>query len=166
MEQVCLSCKKTLPFLPTVKNRKYCSEPFCQRSRKAAWQRAKMGNDAHYRQNQRQAQRTWQASNPDYWRRYRSANASYRSRERQRQYRRRHPQGSLPQPSQAAEGTTHQSSLQADVAKMDASTQIKPGIYKMQVVSGVAKMDAILVQLIVIEEDRRPQREDLWMSSS
>jgi len=104
-----------------------------------------MGSDENYRLNQREAQRTWQANNPDYWRRYRSTNAPYRARERQRQHRRRHPDQHI------------QASLQPDVAKMDASTPIKSGTYKMQIVSGVAKMDTLLVQLIVIPEDRRPQ---------
>lgn len=160
MERSCLNCKDPLSPLPKVKNHQYCSKPACQRSRKARWQRVKIGSDEEYRENQRKAQHEWQARNPDYWRRYRSANAPYRRRERQRQYRRRHPLAPQPHREPCFDQVGEPSLRGPNVVKMDASTPIRPGTYKMQAVSdsgGVAKMDAILVQLIVIQEDSGPQ---------
>jgi len=154
MERSCLNCRRPLPHLSRGKNQQYCQEMICQRARKARWQRIKMGSDADYREYQHKAQCAWRAKNPDYWRQYRADNEAYRRREQQRQYRRRHPQASPPPFS------GEPSLQQPGVARMDASTPIKPGTYKMQMVgdsAGVAKMDTILVQLIVVQEDRRPQ---------
>jgi hypothetical protein len=160
MERSCLNCKEPHLFSPRVKNQQYCSKPQCQRSRKALWQRMKMQRDEDYRKNQHNAQQTWKSKNPDYWRKYRSANEAYRQREQQRQDLRRHPQILVPpvqSTSQPCLFPVEQPSLQhPHVAKMDASTPIKTGTYIIQPV-GVAKMDAIVVQLIVMQEEPRPQ---------
>lgn len=158
MERSCLSCEDLFPHLSNVKNHQYCKKVGCQRARKALWQRLKMGRDEAYRENQRKAQCAWKEKKPRYWREYRANHEAYREREKQRQYRRRHPLG----PSIAAQvPPAQESSLRpADVAKMDATIPIKSGTYRIEPVFAtgcVAKMDTMVVQLVVIEEDARPQ---------
>lgn len=68
----CASCGELIHPRPQVPDQVFCSSRECQRARKRLWQQAKLREDADYRENQRAAQRGWQARNPDYWRRYRS----------------------------------------------------------------------------------------------
>ena len=46
----------------------FCSSRNCQKARKCLWQYGILRLDPDYRENQRAAQRAWQARNPEYWR--------------------------------------------------------------------------------------------------
>lgn len=68
----CAGCDESFVPRPQVPDQVFCSSRDCQRVRKRQWQRAKLGHDPDYRENQRAAQRSWQVRNPDYWRQRRS----------------------------------------------------------------------------------------------
>lgn len=67
----CAHCGESFHPRPQVPNQTFCSSRDCQRARKRQWQQARLGADTDYRENQRAAQRSWQARNPSYWRQYR-----------------------------------------------------------------------------------------------
>jgi hypothetical protein len=67
----CAHCGASFHPRPQVPNQAFCSSRDCQRARKRQWQQARLGDDPDYRENQRTAQRSWQARNPGYWRQYR-----------------------------------------------------------------------------------------------
>lgn len=52
----------------------YCSEPGCQRARKAVWQRYKLKRDDDYRAQQHLSHQKWLQRNPGYYRSYRRRN--------------------------------------------------------------------------------------------
>lgn len=81
----CAGCGKAFQPRPQAPHQAYCSLPECQRIRKRRWQRSKLQSDPDYRGNQREAQRAWQESNPNYWRQYRDAHPEYAGRSRDRQ---------------------------------------------------------------------------------
>lgn len=64
-----------------------CSQPACQRQRRADYHRRKIQSDPEYRQVVRDSQKKWRAAHPDYHRRYRDTHpaAVERNREQQRQ---------------------------------------------------------------------------------
>lgn len=68
----CAGCGREFQPRPQAPNQVYCSAPKCQRVRKRRWQQNKLQTDPEYRLNQRDAQRAWQESHPDYWRQYRA----------------------------------------------------------------------------------------------
>jgi hypothetical protein len=63
-----------------------CSQPDCQRRRRADYHRQKIAADPEYRQVCRDSPQKWRFRNPDYWRRYREKHpeAVERNREQQR----------------------------------------------------------------------------------
>jgi hypothetical protein len=67
----CACCGESFHPRPQVPHQAFCSARDCQRSRKRQWQQGRLRDDADYRENQRAAQRDWQARNPGYWRQYR-----------------------------------------------------------------------------------------------
>ena len=144
MERQCGCCK--IMFRPDRyhPHQGYCSKEQCQRRRRTVWQRNKLKTDADYRENQADAQALWMAKNPDYWKNYRASHPAYVERNRLKQQQRRTGSNPvLPQP-------------QPDVAKMDFALLQQPvvsGSYRLTLLngSGVAKMDAAIVQLTVLE---------------
>lgn len=64
----CAGCGQAFQPRPQAPKQTFCSAPACQRSRKRQWQQSKLQSDPDYRGNQRQAQRAWHESHPDYWR--------------------------------------------------------------------------------------------------
>jgi hypothetical protein len=126
----CAHCRCLCVPNPRVKTQRYCSNPTCQRARKAQWQRDKLATDPDYRANQKDCQRNWQHQNPHYWRHYRRRRADYRERNRLLQQHRDQKRRLRP------------------LAKMDASVPVsfvKPGIYHLIPATGeqLAKMDAL-----------------------
>lgn len=85
-EKQCVACGQAFDPKPHVANQTYCSSPDCQRARRQNWQRNKLQDDPHYRQNQQSAQQAWSQRNPDYWRRYRETHPEYVDRNRARQH--------------------------------------------------------------------------------
>lgn len=118
----------------------YCSTPDCQKVRRRRWQQHKRKSDPDYRDNQARAQRQWQQQHPDYWRTYRQRHPDYtahnRNQQRQRNHQRRHPQP-------------------PEIAKMDAyrrASDLFSGTYWLVPIprEGIAKMDAYMVELVVV----------------
>ncbi|KAB1590315.1 hypothetical protein C5O75_018625 [Burkholderia cepacia] len=81
----CICCGDLFEPRPQTPRQTYCSSPTCQRARKRQWQREKLCNDPDYRDNQRDAQRTWRKRHPDYWRQYRNSHPDYVGRNRSQQ---------------------------------------------------------------------------------
>jgi hypothetical protein len=136
----CVSCGQVFRPRAQVPQQRYCSLAFCQRERRRRWQQSKLGDDADYRANQRQAQRAWVGRHGDYWREYRAKHADYTDRNRVQQRRRDRGRRS------------------ARLAKMDASTSIHPvpsGTYRLlpEADGNLAKKDAWTVQITVIARD-------------
>jgi len=144
MEVVCEHCGKIFERSCRHKNQRYCSEPVCQRARKANWQHEKMSSDRDYRLNQRLSQATWVANNPDYWKRYRRDHPDYGKRNRMLQSirnRRRRKVG---------DETT---GFLDSIAKMDASkVRQLPAVGQYMLVPLIAKMDVLKVNLFVISD--------------
>lgn len=143
MEKVCKHCGSLFCCNPRVKNQSYCSHPECQRARKRDWQRRKMATDQDYRENQAAAVRRWREKHPNYWRKYRDGHPAYTRRNRllqtERDLRKRSI-AKLPRPV---------------LAKMDAKSGefgVISGKYRLTPLSGggIAKMDALTVQLSVL----------------
>lgn len=68
----CVCCRRTVPANFRSKDQKYCGRATCQRERKRRWQAGKMDTDADYREDQREAYKSWCERNPDYWRKRRA----------------------------------------------------------------------------------------------
>ncbi len=64
----CAGCGVRFIPRPNVIQQRFCSDPECQRRRRACWQRAKLKQDPDYRANQAEAQRRWRERHPHYWR--------------------------------------------------------------------------------------------------
>ena len=81
MEQIpCVHCGKFI--IPRNRSQNYCTEPSCQRARKAAWQRYKMKTDEDYRTQQKLSNQKWLQNTPDYFKRYRQHNPDKAERNR------------------------------------------------------------------------------------
>jgi len=133
----CASCGQMFRPRPQVPEQQFCAAKACQRERKRRWQQAKRASDPDYRWNQVQAQQSWVARHPEYWRAYRQGHPEYcqRNRERQQERDRRRAQRGL--------------------AKMDVWTGesvIPSGTYQLRPVAGgnLAKMDAWTVEISLI----------------
>ncbi len=134
----CVHCKQLFRPNPRLKEQSYCSSKACQRARKRLWQKQKMARDSDYQANQRNAQRTWQEENPDYWRHYRGRNPEYVRRNRLAQQKRNKER-------RPREG----------IAKMDTLRpfcSIEPGTYYLVSESCglIAKMDALIQKVLII----------------
>jgi len=142
MKRRCVCCK--IMFRPDRyhPNQNYCRQKECQRSRRTLWQKNKLKTDSDYRESQAEAQALWKTKNPGYWKNYRATHPEYTEQNRIKQ-RQRRSKGNVAQP-------------QPDVAKMDFALLQHPivsGSYRLTLLngSGVAKMDAAIVQLTVLE---------------
>jgi len=62
-----------------------CSQPECQKRRRADYRRQKLAADPEYLQTCLESARKWRARNPEYWRRHREEHAVAAERNRQRQ---------------------------------------------------------------------------------
>jgi hypothetical protein len=62
-----------------------CSQPDCQRQRRADYHRQKIAADPEYRQVCRDSPQKWRSRNPDYWQRYREKHPDAVERNRRRQ---------------------------------------------------------------------------------
>jgi hypothetical protein len=139
MKRACACCGDL--FQPRHNGQWYCSKKSCQRKRKSMWQQKKLSTDAAYRANQTDAQRLWRKKNPDYMRRYRQSHPGYVEHNREMQRRRRLQKLGPLLPAVPS------------VVKMDVRSSQPPvvsGTYTLLPV-GVVKMDAITVQLSVLQ---------------
>ena len=143
MEPVfCAHC--AVVFTPRNRKQSYCSEPDCQRARKAAWKRIKTKTDPDYRAAKKLSQKKWASNNPGYWKTYRERRPEKAERNRMLQTIRNRRR------SNAA------SSGQALIAKRDASNPLdfKP-IGQFYLVPLIAKGDATKVNIYTMPEPYR-----------
>lgn len=84
----CIYCGALIALRAQIPNQKYCNSKPCQRERQRLWQSTKRHSDLDYLRNQAEAQRTWVAKNPDYWRSYRDAHPEYTEKNRTAQRKR------------------------------------------------------------------------------
>jgi len=138
----CAHCAKV--FTPRNRSQSYCSDPECQRARKAAWQRIKFKTDPEYRAEKKRSQQKWLANHPGYW----------------KDYRKRHPEKALRNRIlQTLRNRKRYRSAMAEtdpIAKIDASNplEFKP-IGQFLLVPLIAKMDATKVNMYTIPESFR-----------
>lgn len=145
----CSCCKKTFKTDKRHPHQKFCSDKPCQRARRTQWQNRKVKIDPDYKANQYDAQRDWRKRNPDYWRKYRHENPLYTERNRQQQTLRRSDR----QHTKVAGPLLRPQSLVANMDVVPSQHAVNSGRYRLFPVDehGVAKMDAVIVQLSVIE---------------
>ncbi|MGD9007801.1 MAG: hypothetical protein PVG41_07760 [Desulfobacteraceae bacterium] len=139
MEKIpCVHCGKF--FIPRNREQNYCTEPECQRARKAAWQRYKMKTDADYRTQQKLSHQKWLQNTPDYWKRYRRRNPDKTLRNRTLQHIRNRRNRQVGQnPSQPL------------IAKMDARKSCHFDLVgQFYLVPVIAKMDVSKVNIYTI----------------
>lgn len=134
----CAACGEAFQPRPQVPKQMFCSASACQRIRKRQWQQSKLQSDLDYRSNQRQAQRAWQESHPDYWRQYRKLHPKYAQRSRD------------PQRSGQFSNTKG--------VKMDAWTSrlvLSPGLYEISLArgSGVSSSSGLIVKITPVCQD-------------
>jgi len=141
MEQIpCVHCGTF--FIPRNRKQNYCTQPACQRGRKAAWQRYKIKTDADYRTQQKLSHQKWVGNSAGYWKRYRRRHPDKAERNRTLQHirnrRRRQPAKLLPA---------------ALIAKMDARKSCNFDLLgQFYLVPVIAKMDVSKVNIYSISK--------------
>ena len=134
----CAHCKRLFVPNPRIKEQGYCRRNGCQRARKKLWQRSKMAQDADYKANHRNAQKSWHERNRDYWRLYRRRNPRYVIRNRLLQQER-----------------NRKRRARERIAKKDALepfSTIRSGSYYIftEPCQGIAKKDALGQKVVII----------------
>lgn len=152
---ICKCCG--LPKQPNLRLKgvqQYCGDPNCQRARKQAWQKEKMTTDAHYREQHLAAQKRWRKRRPlhRYQAQYRQTHPHYVENNRERQRLRN---------QQRRKQVAIAAAQVEPIVKMDALADIKSGTYVLTPYAGsaspkIVKMDACLVQLLLLQPDGRP----------
>src|SRR5580704_4534172 len=82
-ERQCRYCQHSFQPSKFQPRQTVCSEPVCQRQRRADYHREKIASDTEYREGCRDSPRKWRARNPDYWKQCRDKNPSATERNRQ-----------------------------------------------------------------------------------
>lgn len=82
---VCLYCHKLFAPSPFHPKQTVCLSTECQRRRRSDYHRKRIASDADYRQTCLDSRKKWRENNPHYQRHYRSRNAAYTERNRQKQ---------------------------------------------------------------------------------
>ena len=149
---ICKGCGLPTPPNLRLKDRQhYCGDPECQQARKRAWQKEKMATDSHYREHHRAAHQRWCKRRPlhRYQAQYRQTHPRYVEKNRERQ-RIRNQQRRKQAAANAARIEL--------IVKMDALAGIKSGTYLLTPYASpqIVKMDACLVQLLLLQPDERP----------
>ena len=85
VERRCRYCEQTFQPSKYQPGQTVCSDPACQRRRRADYHRRKMADDPEYRQVCLDSPQKWRSRNPDYWRRYREQHPDSVARNRQLQ---------------------------------------------------------------------------------
>ena len=86
VERRCRYCERIFQPSKYQPGQSVCSEPGCQRRRRADYHRQRIAADPEYRQVCLDSPQKWRAGNPDYWRRYREQHPGAVQRNRQRQH--------------------------------------------------------------------------------
>jgi len=137
MESVpCLNCNTF--FIPRNKCQAFCSDPDCQRARKALWQKKKLATDSGYKEEQRLAQKKWLLNNPDYSKKYRERNPEKVKRNRSLQRIRNLKKRQTMVISEASKNV--------GIAKMDARESSKDSLSgEYWLIPVIAKMDPVKI---------------------
>jgi hypothetical protein len=85
VERRCRYCERIFQPSKYQPGQSVCSEPDCQRRRRADYHRLKIAADPEYRLVCRDSPQKWRSRNPDYWRRYREQHPAAVQRNRQQQ---------------------------------------------------------------------------------
>jgi hypothetical protein len=87
-ERCCHYCQQVFEASIYHPQQRVCSQPECQRRRKAEYHRNKIRQDAAYAETVRNSQSGWRAEHPDYWKQYRKRRPEVVERNREQQRRR------------------------------------------------------------------------------
>ena len=144
MEPVpCLACGHF--FTPRNRLQSYCTNPECQKARKALWQRNKQKTDPEYRKSQKLSHHKWLDANTYYWKEYRIRHPYKTTRHRLLQKIRNRRKVTKKDPNEVT--------VIAKIAKMDArkSTNIglEGGFWFIPV---IAKMDAAKINFHLVSD--------------
>ena len=82
----CRYCEQSFQPSKYQPSQSVCSQPDCQRRRRADYHRQKIAADPEYRQGCLDSPQKWRSRNPDYWHRYREQHPAAVERNRQRQH--------------------------------------------------------------------------------
>jgi hypothetical protein len=85
VERQCRYCERIFQPSKYQPGQSVCSQPDCQRCRRADYHRQKIAADPEYRLACRDSPQKWRSRNPDYWRRYREQHQASVQRNRQQQ---------------------------------------------------------------------------------
>ena len=149
---VCKHCHKLKPANPHLKGtQQYCSDPPCQRARKAAWQKEKIIHDPEYRAQQRDSLRTWRKQRPldQYQRQYRLTHPDYVKRNRELQRLRNKKQSERLDVQKIVK-------MDALIKPTEKSNAYLMRPYHLDASGKIVKMDALIVQLTQFQSDIRP----------
>jgi hypothetical protein len=86
VERRCHFCERIFQPSKYQPGQSVCSDPGCQRRRRAEYHRQKIAADPEYRQVCRDSPQKWRSRNPDYWRQYREQHPAAVERNRQQQH--------------------------------------------------------------------------------
>ena len=84
-ERLCRYCQKSFQPSKFQPQQAVCSQPDCQRQRRADYHRQKIAADPDYREVCRDSPRKWRAAHPEYWKQYREKHPDMAERNRQQQ---------------------------------------------------------------------------------
>jgi hypothetical protein len=86
VERRCRNCERIFQPSKYQPGQSVCSDPGCQRHRRAEYHRQKISADPEYRQVCLDSPQKWRSRNPDYWRRYREQHPAVVERNRRQQH--------------------------------------------------------------------------------
>lgn len=141
MEQIpCLGC--SCFFTPRNRCQMHCSEPECQKKRKAIWQKTKKKKDPEYRESQKLSNEKWLISRPDYYKDYRKRTPKKTERNRLLQKVRNRRLRENREPLNLIL-----------IAKMDARKSLEINTFhEFWFIPAIAKMDAAKINFHLIPE--------------
>jgi len=85
VERRCRYCEQVFQPSKFQPGQSVCSEPECQRRRRADYHRRKIAADPEYRQVCQDSSRKWRVGKPEYWQQRRQSNPAIVARNRERQ---------------------------------------------------------------------------------
>jgi hypothetical protein len=163
-ECVCLHCGRMVTGnsrLPAGRQQ-YCSRATCQRARRAAWKLRKIHEDPDYRRNHNEGNRAWRKAHPNYWKYYRAGHPAVvlRNKAMQRVRRHRSPTNGAPVWVKSDDSVAKVDALEPVQTPMIAGVT---GNFRgdFWLVPRVAKVNALLVRIVVISSDYARCKEPL-----
>lgn len=142
----CVNCNSLFTPAPQVPNQTFCSSPACQKERRKQWHKSRMQSDEHYRENRSDAQKSWAAKNPDYWRNRQQAKSNDRDFS---------PSKQQPRVKKSKQPSVKMDSL---IPAQNLGQAIQDGVFRLKVLvpPDHIKMDVWIVELSFIHAGSRP----------